>query len=124
VFQAKDFFTNQQVVVTKANLLIGFSIDRVHNGFLSHEGALGIRCSHQLLADFVAYINDRPLLACRLQSSFSVTQVHSLFNLISPERIQSYRQFFGCVIPRKGKVAGWAGSKVEGYEIRCWRSSI
>src|SRR5882757_3627052 len=94
VFQAKYFFPDEQVVITQPNLLIGFSVDGVHNGFLSQEGAIGIRCSHQLLADFVAHIDDRSSLACRHQSSFSVAQFHSLFNLISPKRIQSYRQFF------------------------------
>src|SRR5579859_1582289 len=49
VLQAKYFFSDQQVVITQANGLISFRIDRVHNSFLSHEGAIGIRCFHQLL---------------------------------------------------------------------------
>ena len=58
---------------------------------------------HQLLADFVAYINGRSKLACRHQSSFSVSQGHSLFSLVSPEDIRSYSRFFGVCDPSKGE---------------------
>jgi hypothetical protein len=73
VFQADDFVTDEQIVVTQANVLADFSIDGVNDGFLSQEGAVVIRRFHQLMADFVAYISDRSNLAGRHQSCFSVT---------------------------------------------------
>ena len=59
MFQADDFVTDEQIVVTQANVLADFSIDGVNDGFLSQEGAVGIRRFHQLVAYFVAYISDR-----------------------------------------------------------------
>src|SRR5882757_9251439 len=112
VFQAKYFFPDEQVVITQPDLLIGFSVNRVHNGFLSQEGAIGIRCSHQLLADFVAHIDDRSSLACRHQSSFSITQFHSLFNLISPDVYKAIDSFSGVRHPPKGEV-GAMGDEVQ-----------
>ena len=73
VFQANDFFPDEQVVVTQGYVLADFSINRVNDGFLSQERAVGIRCFHELVADFVTYISDRSTLARRHQSSFSVS---------------------------------------------------
>src|ERR1700690_1117921 len=86
VFQTDHLVTDQQVEITQPNLVAGFGCDGMNDGFLSERGAIGIRCFHDLLTDFVADIDGGSARTRRYQTSFSVSQAHSLLSLASPKR--------------------------------------
>src|ERR1700722_1532424 len=118
VFQTDDVVTNHQVEIPQPNLLAGFGCNGVDDGFLSEGGAIGIRCFHDLLTDFVAHIDGRSARTCWYPSSFSVSQGHSLSSLASRKDTPSYRRFCECASsPERGMlgqelIAGLPGATI------------
>src|ERR1700733_12427967 len=86
VFQTDHLFTYQQVEITQPNLLAGFGCNGMNDGLLPKRGAIGIRCFHDLLTDFVADINGRSARTRRYQTSFSVSKAHGFSSLASSKR--------------------------------------